>query len=81
MSSSFIGGLNIEGENDSWDFGTGAGFYVDATKPPYDKGYKMYSYITEELPKTVFAAFQQLDPTRVSITGHSMGGHGALTLV
>ncbi|KAL2014577.1 hypothetical protein VTN00DRAFT_2102 [Thermoascus crustaceus] len=73
-------GLNIEGENDSWDFGTGAGFYVDATKPPYDKGYKMYSYITEELPKTVFAAFQQLDPTRVSITGHSMGGHGALTL-
>lgn len=81
MSSSFIGGLNIEGENDSWDFGTGAGFYVDATKPPYDKGYKMYSYITEELPKTVFDNFPQLDPTRVSITGHSMGGHGALTLV
>lgn len=73
--------MNIEGENDSWDFGTGAGFYVDATKPPYDKGYKMYSYITEELPKTVFDNFPQLDPTRVSITGHSMGGHGALTLV
>jgi S-formylglutathione hydrolase len=74
--------LNIEGENDSWDFGTGAGFYVDATKPPYDKAYKMYSYVTEELPTTVFAAFKdQLDSTRVSITGHSMGGHGALTLV
>ena len=41
----------------------------------------MYSYITEELPKTLFAAFDQLDASRVSITGHSMGGHGALTLV
>lgn len=41
----------------------------------------MYSYITEELPKAVFAAFEQLDASRVSITGHSMGGHGALTLV
>lgn len=41
----------------------------------------MYSYVTEELPKTVFAAFPQLDSSRVSITGHSMGGHGALTLV
>ncbi|CAL5872232.1 uncharacterized protein PFLUO_LOCUS6491 [Penicillium psychrofluorescens] len=74
-------GLNIEGENESYDFGTGAGFYVDATKAPYDAGYNMYSYVTEELPKTVFAAFpQQLDGSRVSITGHSMGGHGALTL-
>jgi S-formylglutathione hydrolase FrmB len=41
----------------------------------------MYSYVTEELPQTVFAAFPQLDSSRVSITGHSMGGHGALTLV
>jgi S-formylglutathione hydrolase len=73
-------GLNIEGEDESWDFGTGAGFYVDATKAPYDKGYNMYSYITEELPKTVFSAFPQLDSSKVSITGHSMGGHGALTL-
>ncbi|KAL4787856.1 Alpha/Beta hydrolase protein [Aspergillus varians] len=73
-------GLEIPGENDSWDFGTGAGFYVNATKEPYNKGYNMYSYITEELPATVFAAFPQLDSTRVSITGHSMGGHGALTL-
>jgi len=73
--------LKIAGEDESWDFGTGAGFYVDATNSPYDKGYKMYSYITEELPSTVFEAFkEQLDSTRVSITGHSMGGHGALTL-
>lgn len=75
------GGLNIEGENDTYDFGTGAGFYVDATKAPYNAGYNMYSYITEELPQTVFAAFPQLDSNNVSITGHSMGGHGALTLV
>ncbi|GMG35179.1 unnamed protein product [Aspergillus oryzae] len=75
-----VGGLNIQGEDDSWDFGTGAGFYVDATKEPYKGGYNMYTYVTEELPKTVFAAFPQLDESRVSITGHSMGGHGALTL-
>ena len=77
----YVGGLNIEGENDAYDFGSGAGFYVDATKAPYDQGYNMYSYVTEELPQTVFAAFPQLDSSRVSITGHSMGGHGALTLV
>lgn len=76
-----IGGLNIEGEDDSYDFGSGAGFYVDATKPPYNQGYNMYSYVTEELPEVVFKAFPQLDASRVSITGHSMGGHGALTLV
>lgn len=81
LYSDNTGGLQIEGENDSYDFGSGAGFYVDATKAPYSNGYKMYSYITEELPKTIFPAFQQLDSSRVSITGHSMGGHGALTLV
>lgn len=75
------GGLNIEGENDAYDFGSGAGFYVDATKAPYNNGYNMYSYVVDELPKTVFGAFSQLDPSRVSLTGHSMGGHGALTLV
>lgn len=75
------GGLKIEGEDDAYDFGSGAGFYVDATKAPYNAGYNMYSYITEELPQTVFAAFPQLDSSNVSITGHSMGGHGALTLV
>ncbi|KAF2234372.1 esterase [Viridothelium virens] len=73
-------GLQIQGEDDSYDFGSGAGFYVDATRDPWSKGYKMYSYVTEELPKTLFGAFPQLDSSRMSITGHSMGGHGALTL-
>lgn len=73
-------GLNIAGEDDGWDFGTGAGFYVDATKSPYDKGYNMYSYVTDELPSALFSQFKELDSSRVSITGHSMGGHGALTL-
>jgi S-formylglutathione hydrolase len=74
-------GLKIEGEDDAFDFGSGAGFYVDATKKPYDKGYNMYSYITDELPKALFESFKELDGERVGITGHSMGGHGALTLV
>lgn len=74
-------GLGIPGEDDSYDFGSAAGFYVDAMKEPWSKGYKMYSYVTEELPKTVFEAFNQIDSEKVSITGHSMGGHGALTLV
>jgi len=73
-------GLKIEGEDDSWDFGTGAGFYVDATKEPWSQNYKMYSYITSELPKALYKEFSELDGERVSITGHSMGGHGALTL-
>lgn len=73
-------GLNIEGEDESYDFGSGAGFYVDATKEPWNKGYNMYSYIKEELPQALFKQFEQLDGERVSITGHSMGGHGALTL-
>ena len=75
------GGLNIAGEDDAYDFGSGAGFYVDATKEPWSKGYKMYSYILSELPDTVFKNFEQVDAGRVSIFGHSMGGHGALTLV
>lgn len=73
-------GLDIKGEDESYDFGSGAGFYVDATEEPWAKGYKMYSYITEELPKALFGHFKELDGSRVSITGHSMGGHGALTL-
>jgi S-formylglutathione hydrolase FrmB len=75
------GGLQIQGEDDAYDFGSGAGFYVDATKEPWAKGYNMYSYITKELPEALFRSFSQLDSSRVSITGHSMGGHGALTLV
>ncbi|KAI9866375.1 MAG: hypothetical protein M1813_001497 [Trichoglossum hirsutum] len=73
-------GLKIEGEDDSYDFGTGAGFYIDATRAPWSANYKMYSYITSELPTSLFSHYPQLDAQRVSITGHSMGGHGALTI-
>jgi S-formylglutathione hydrolase len=73
-------GLKIQGEDESWDFGTGAGFYVDATREPWAKGYKMYSYIVDELPLQLFQAFEQLDGGRVGLIGHSMGGHGALTI-
>ena len=73
--------MQIEGEDDSYDFGSGAGFYVDALKEPWSKGYSMYTYVTDELPSLLFQSFTQLDASRVSITGHSMGGHGALTLV
>jgi S-formylglutathione hydrolase len=72
-------GLGIPGESDSYDFGLGAGFYVDATEPPWSRGYRMYSYITQELAEDVAANFP-VDPTRVGIFGHSMGGHGALTI-
>lgn len=73
-------GMNIQGEDDSYDFGSGAGFYIDATADPWSKNYKMYSYITQELPKVVFGEFSQIDSLSVSISGHSMGGHGALSL-
>jgi S-formylglutathione hydrolase len=72
-------GLNIPGEDESYDFGTGAGFYVDATQAPWARGYRMYSYATTELPRLVESAFP-VDPARVGILGHSMGGHGALTI-
>ena len=72
-------GLGIPGEADSYDFGLGAGFYVDATEPPWAAGYRMYSYVTKELPALVAATFP-VDPARVGIFGHSMGGHGALTI-
>ena len=62
-----------------WDFGLGAGFYVDATEEPWSQHYQMYSYITQELPELVNASFN-VDADRVSISGHSMGGHGALTI-
>jgi S-formylglutathione hydrolase len=73
-------GLGIAGEDETYDFGSGAGFYIDATKEPYANKYNMYSYITQELPEQLFAHFRELDGSRVSIFGHSMGGHGALTL-
>jgi len=72
-------GLGLPGEADSYDFGLGAGFYVDATQAPWADGYRMYSYVTRELPALVEAEFP-VDPQRVGIFGHSMGGHGALTI-
>jgi S-formylglutathione hydrolase len=70
-------GANIPGESESWDFGVGAGFYVDATQAPWSKHYRMYSYVTQELPAVINAHFPAR-PERQSIFGHSMGGHGAL---
>jgi S-formylglutathione hydrolase len=64
-------------EDLDWDLGTGAGFYVDATEPPWANNYQMYSYITEELPAMIVANFPA-DMQRQGIFGHSMGGHGAL---
>ena len=62
----------------SWDFGLGAGFYVNATQSPWAQHYQMYSYIVEELPQCLAAL--PVDLQRLSIMGHSMGGHGALTI-
>jgi S-formylglutathione hydrolase len=72
-------GLKIPGESESYDFGLGAGFYVDATQPPWSRGYRMYSYVATELPSLIEKSFP-VDPTRAGIFGHSMGGHGALTI-
>ncbi len=69
----------IEGEASDWEFGAGAGFYVDATQAPYSKFFNMYSYVTKELPQIVGENFPA-DVKRESIFGHSMGGHGALTI-
>eukprot|EP01036_Dinobryon_divergens_P032056 gene32056-41573_t len=73
-------GAGITGEDDSWDFGTGAGFYVDATNSPWSTNYRMYSYITKELTEVLEAHFPVLDTSKRSIMGHSMGGFGALYL-
>src|SRR5579863_3150584 len=62
----------------AYDFGLGAGFYVDATQAPFANNYRMWSYVTEELPELVAEHFP-VDAKRQSILGHSMGGHGALT--
>ncbi|MDZ4396469.1 S-formylglutathione hydrolase [Hydrogenophaga sp.] len=69
----------IEGADASWDFGHGAGFYLDATQEPWAKHFRMESWITQELRDLVLSNFPTL-PVRVGICGHSMGGHGALTL-
>src|SRR5258705_11523819 len=64
---------------DAYDFGLGAGFYVDATEAPFARNYRMWSYVTDELPKLVAENFP-VDARRQSVMGHSMGGHGALTV-
>lgn len=70
-------GTGIVGEDQRWDFGSGASFYVDATEAPWNQHYQMYRYIVEELPALI-QAFFPVQADRQSIFGHSMGGHGAL---
>lgn len=72
-------GANVPGESDYWDFGVGAGFYIDATLPGWKENYRMESYVARELP-ALLAAELPLDIARTGLFGHSMGGHGALTL-
>jgi len=71
-------GANLPGDSDSWDFGVGAGFYLDALREPWARHYRMESYLVHELPDVLRGL--PLDLDRVGICGHSMGGHGALTL-
>ncbi|MGB0127161.1 MAG: S-formylglutathione hydrolase, partial [Rhodocyclaceae bacterium] len=72
-------GPGVPDEADSYDFGVGAGFYVDATQAPWSPHFRMDSYVTGELPEVVTAAFP-VDRSRAGVFGHSMGGHGALVL-
>jgi S-formylglutathione hydrolase len=72
-------GTGVEGADAAWDFGTGAGFYLDATQAPWVRYWRMGSYITDELRTLVLANFAAR-ADRVGLFGHSMGGHGALTL-
>ena len=69
-------GLGLDGEDEHWDFGSGAGFYVNATRAPWAAHYQMFDYVTVELPSLVAKAFSL--GKRWAISGHSMGGHGAL---
>jgi len=74
-------GDNVPDDPDgAYDFGLGAGFYVNATQVPFDQHYHMRDYIERELPALITKEFPQADMTRQGITGHSMGGHGALTI-
>lgn len=70
-------GTDFPGQADNWDFGVGAGFYVDATEAPWKQNWRMYSYVTRELPALMAAEFP-VDTSRRGVFGHSMGGHGAL---
>ena len=72
-------GANVPGESDSWDFGVGAGFYLDAQQAPWEQNWRMESYLIEEL-LPLLARHLPIDTLRLGIFGHSMGGHGALTL-
>lgn len=72
-------GIALPGDREAWDFGVGASFYVDATREPWSRHYQMRRYITEELRGLVAAEFP-LDDSRTAMSGHSMGGHGALTI-
>jgi S-formylglutathione hydrolase len=71
-------GADVPDEKDNWQFGQGAGFYLDATQAPFDRNYRMQRYILGELPALV-SGIASLDLTRQGIFGHSMGGHGAIT--
>ncbi|WP_422366548.1 S-formylglutathione hydrolase [Pelagibius sp.] len=72
-------GAGYPGEDNDYDFGSGAGFYLDATETPWSERYKMYSYVTQELP-TLMGEHFPVDMERQGIFGHSMGGHGAITI-
>jgi S-formylglutathione hydrolase len=72
-------GTGIDGTTGDWEFGEGAGFYVDATMAPWSSRFRMHSYVVDELPALIGARFP-VDVSRGSICGHSMGGHGALTI-
>jgi S-formylglutathione hydrolase len=72
-------GTGIDGATGDWEFGEGAGFYVDATEAPWSSRFRMHSYVVDELPALIAAHFR-VDVSRSGIFGHSMGGHGALTI-
>ena len=69
-------GVNLPGEDDSYDFGSGAGFYINATEQPWAPHYRMYDYVVKELPQLIEDELPVTD--KRSVSGHSMGGHGAL---
>ena len=73
-------GDNVPDASDEYDFGQGAGFYVNATREPWAKNYRMYAYVVEELPGLIANTVNGADMHRQGIFGHSMGGHGALTI-
>ncbi|WP_426131101.1 S-formylglutathione hydrolase [Pararhizobium sp. PWRC1-1] len=72
-------GSDVPDELTNWQMGKGAGFYLDATEAPWDENYQMYTYITQELPAFIAQHFR-VDMARQGIFGHSMGGHGAMTI-